>query len=232
VVAFVRRLRSVLPRHHLLVDIDDGYVDVEVACHVVRELHAAGASGVVLEDQRRPRRCGHLDGKQVLELDEFLPKLERVLAARGDLFVVARTDASGADEVLRRVTAFERAGADAVLADGLRGLDDIERIRSAVDCPIAFNQIAGGKSVALSMDEMAAAGVRVAIYSTPALFAAQQAVEDALDALATSGRLDARARVDLAACNRVLDANLAGTVAPPSAAPAKSARVAAAGRVK
>jgi 2-methylisocitrate lyase-like PEP mutase family enzyme len=232
VVAFVRRLRSVLPRHHLLVDIDDGYVDVEVACHVVRELHAAGASGVVLEDQRRPRRCGHLDGKQVLELDEFLPKLERVLAARGDLFVVARTDASGADEVLRRVTAFERAGADAVLADGLRGLDDIQRIRSAVRCPIAFNQIAGGKSVALSMDEMAAAGVRVAIYSTPALFAAQQAMEDALDALATSGRLDARARIDLAACNRVLDANLAGTVAPPSAAPAKSARVAAAGRVK
>jgi 2-methylisocitrate lyase-like PEP mutase family enzyme len=232
VVAFVRRLRSVLPRHHLLVDIDDGYVDVEVACHVVRELHAAGASGVVLEDQRRPRRCGHLDGKQVLELDEFLPKLERVLAARGDLFVVARTDASGADEVLRRVTAFERAGADAVLADGLRGLDDIQRIRAAVRCPIAFNQIAGGKSVALSMDEMAAAGVRVAIYSTPALFAAQQAVEDALDALATSGRLDARARIDLAACNRVLDANLAGTVAPPSAAPAKSARVAAAGRVK
>jgi 2-methylisocitrate lyase-like PEP mutase family enzyme len=233
VVAFVRRLRSILPRHHLLVDIDDGYCDVEVACHVVRELHAAGASGVVLEDQRRPRRCGHLDGKQVLELDEFLPKLERVLAARGDLFVVARTDASGADEVLRRVTAFERAGADAVLADGLRGPDDIARIRAAVRCPVAFNQIAGGKSVALSMDEMVRAGVQVAIYSTPALFAAQQAMEDALDALATSGRLDPHGRIDLAACNRVLDANLAGTVLPPAEAPAQSARgAAAAGTVK
>lgn len=229
VVAFVRRLRSVLPRHHLLVDVDDGYVDTEVACHVVRELRAAGASGVVLEDQRRPRRCGHLDGKQVLELDEFLPKLERVLEARGDLMVVARTDASGADEVLRRVVAFEKAGADAVLADGLRGLDEIARIRASVRCPIAFNQIAGGKSVALSMDEMAAAGVGIAIYSTPCLFAAQQAMEDALDALATTGRLDARGRVDLAACNRVLNENLAGTVEPPAGAPARAHAAAAGG---
>lgn len=228
VVAFVRRLRAVLPRHHLLVDIDDGYVDVDVACHVVRELHAAGASGVVLEDQRRPRRCGHLDGKQVLELEEFLPKLERVLAVRGDLFVVARTDASGTDEVVRRVAAFEKAGADAVLADGLRGLDEIARIRAAVRCPIAFNQIAGGKSVALSMDEMALAGVGIAIYSTPCLFAAQQAMEDALDALRDTGRLDPRGRIDLAACNRVLDANLAGTVEPPASGGVR-ARAATAG---
>lgn len=219
VVSFVRRLRAVLPRHHLLVDIDDGYVDVDVACHVVRELHAAGASGVVLEDQRRPRRCGHLDGKQVLELDEFLPKLERVLAARGDLFVVARTDASGPDEVIRRLTAFEKAGADAVLADGLRGKEDIRRIRAAVRCPVAFNQIAGGKSVPLSMAEMAAEGVGVAIYSTPCLFAAQQAMEDALDVLDASGRLDAHGRVDLTACNRVLSENLAGDVRLPAREP-------------
>ena len=61
--------------HHLLVDIDDGYCDPEVACHVVSVLEASGASGVVLEDQKRPRRCGHFDGKQIMELDEYLAKI-------------------------------------------------------------------------------------------------------------------------------------------------------------
>src|SRR5262245_58193425 len=93
-VACVQRLRAVLPAPHLLVDIDDGYGDVEVACHVVRLLESVGASGVVLEDQKRPRRCGHLDGKQLLELDEFRARLRLVLAARRDLVVVARTDAT------------------------------------------------------------------------------------------------------------------------------------------
>jgi 2-methylisocitrate lyase-like PEP mutase family enzyme len=212
IVAFVRRIRSVLPRHHLLVDVDDGYGDVEVACHAVRELEDVGASGIVLEDQRRPRRCGHLDGKQVLELEEFLPKLERVLATRGELFVVARTDATGPDEIVRRLQAFERAGADAVLADGLTGLDDVRRIRQAVRCPIAFNQIAGGKSGVVAAEAMERAGVAIAIYSTPCLFAAQEAVEDALRRLAHDGRLDAAAGVDLAACNRLLHENLAREV--------------------
>lgn len=215
ILAFVRRIRSILPEHHLLVDVDDGYCDVEVACHVVRELEAIGASGVVLEDQRRPRRCGHLDGKQTLDLEDFLPKLERVLATRRDLFVVARTDASDPDEILRRVRAFEAAGADAVLADGLTGLEQVREMREAVRVPIAFNQIAGGKSGAVAMAEMARAGISIAIYSTPCLFAAQAAVEDAVRSLADTGRLDAEGRVDLAGCNRLLQENHARSVAAP-----------------
>lgn len=62
-VAFAQRTRVILPDRHIMVDIDDGYCDTEVACHVVHLLEAAGASGVVLEDQQRPRRCGHVDGK-------------------------------------------------------------------------------------------------------------------------------------------------------------------------
>lgn len=236
-LAFVRRVRAVLPRHHLLVDIDDGYSDVEVACHVVRELEAVGASGVVLDDQRRPHRCGHLEGKQVLDLDEYVAKLERVLAARRDLVVVARTDATDPGEVLRRVQAFERAGADAVLADGLASLEQVREIRTAVRCPIAFNQIAGGKSGALPMADMASAGISIAIYSTPGLFAAQAAVEDAIAALAASGRMDVAGRVDLAACNRLLHENLSGAVLPPEAAedstvPARASAAAASARAK
>src|SRR5215470_20096681 len=91
IVAFVQRVRTVLPSHHILVDIDDGYADIEVAAHVVSLLETSGASGVVLEDQERPRRCGHFDGKQLMGLDEYIVKLKRVLAARRDMIVIART---------------------------------------------------------------------------------------------------------------------------------------------
>jgi 2-methylisocitrate lyase-like PEP mutase family enzyme len=101
-----------------LVDIDDGYADIEVACHVVSLLESMGASGIILEDQKRPKRCGHLNDKQILSLDEFLPKLEKVVKTRKNLVVVARTDASRPAEITRRVTAFDEAGADWLLVDG------------------------------------------------------------------------------------------------------------------
>src|SRR5215831_16646164 len=119
-LSFVQRVRAVLPRHHMLVDIDDGYCDPEVACHVVALLESSGASGVVLEDQKRPRRCGHFDGKQLLELPEFLAKLKKVLNTRKDMFVVARTDAGGMEEQIVRARSFAEVGADAVLIDGIR----------------------------------------------------------------------------------------------------------------
>ena len=73
ILNFVQRVRSIVPRHHLLVDIDDGYCDTAVACHVTRSLEKLDASGIVLEDQARPRSCGHVDGKQILPLETFLP---------------------------------------------------------------------------------------------------------------------------------------------------------------
>ncbi len=124
-VYYVQRIRTVLPDHHLLVDIDDGYCDPEVACHVASILETSGASGVVLEDQKRPRRCGHFDGKQIMDMDEYLAKLKQVLATRRDLFVVARTDSSDLADIERRVLAFAEAGADAVLVDGLKSLETV-----------------------------------------------------------------------------------------------------------
>ncbi|GAA1503423.1 isocitrate lyase/PEP mutase family protein [Streptomyces albidochromogenes] len=183
-VAFAERLRGAFPRHHLLVDIDDGYVDTELACHVVRRLERSGISGVVLEDQRRPRRCGHADGKQVLPLEDYLAKLDRVLASRTDLLVVARTDATDDEDIMIRAKALAATDADVVLVDGVRDVGAIRRIREAAGTkPLLFNQIAGGKSPRLSLTELAALGVDVAVYSTPCLFAAHRAVEDAMTRL-------------------------------------------------
>ncbi|MGH3854639.1 MAG: isocitrate lyase/PEP mutase family protein [Pseudonocardiaceae bacterium] len=190
-VNFVQRLRLAFPRHHLLVDIDDGYVDPEVACHVVEHLERIGGSGVILEDQKRPRRCGHVEGKQLLPLREYLEKLNLVLQTRQDLLVVARTDATEESEILRRAQALAATDADILLIDGVRSVAAIRKVRAVIgDKPLLFNQIAGGKSPRLSLTELADAGVNVAIYSTPCLFAAQAAMDKAmLELRAEDGRL-------------------------------------------
>ncbi|MFE4371031.1 oxaloacetate decarboxylase [Streptomyces sp. NPDC056835] len=190
-VAFAERLRLAFPRHHMLVDIDDGYVDPEVACHVVQRLERAGASGVILEDQKRPRRCGHADGKLILPLEEYLAKLDLVLRSREEMLVVARTDATEESEIVRRAAALAETDADVVLVDGVRSVEWIRKIRSVVgDKPLLFNQIAGGKSPRLSLSELSDLGVNLAIYSTPCLFAAHGAIDGALvDLKMADGRL-------------------------------------------
>ncbi|MCB5181842.1 isocitrate lyase/PEP mutase family protein [Streptomyces antimicrobicus] len=212
-LGFVQRLRGAFPRHHLLVDIDDGYVDPEVACHVVEGLERIGASGVILEDQKRPRRCGHADGKLVLPLAEYLEKLEMVLATRKDLVVVARTDATDEADILRRAEALAATDADVVLVDGVRSVEWIRRIREVVGRkPLLFNQIAGGKSPRLSLTELTELGIDVAIYSTPCLFAAHEAMDAALTELKLAdGRLPATEEADqvgVAESTRLLAKNI------------------------
>jgi len=208
IVAFVQRVRTVLPEHNILVDIDDGYCDTEVACHVVSLLEASGASGVVIEDQKRPRRCGHFDGKQIMELEEYLDKLRTVLATRRELFVVARTDSSDPEDIAIRVKAFADAGADAVLVDGLKSFDTIRQLKALVDRPLCFNQIAGGKSPDCTLSELSEAGVSLAIYSTPCLFPVQTAIEDALTELKANDGSLAKSRIGVKDCTKILSENL------------------------
>jgi 2-methylisocitrate lyase-like PEP mutase family enzyme len=209
VASLVQRVRTVFPGHHILVDIDDGYCDPEVACHVVSVLEASGASGIVLEDQKRPRRCGHFEGKQIMDLDEYLAKLRQVLATRRDLVVVARTDTADPHDMERRVMAFADSGADAVLIDGIPDLDIVRRLAERIAVPFCFNQIAGGKSPPFTLGQLDAAGVALAIYSTPCLFAAQAAIEDAMvDLKNRDGTLEGN-RIRVRDCTRVLEENLA-----------------------
>ncbi len=191
IVAFVQRLRLAFPCHHLLVDIEDGHIDPETACEVSQQLEAAGASGVILEDSKRLRRFGYVEGKTILPLDDYLEMLNLILESRSDLFVVARTGATAEEEILVRTKAFADTGADAILVDGLRSKEQICEVREAIgDKLLLFNQIAGGKSPRLSLRELTQLGVDVAIYGTSCLFAAQSAMEEALTELKhADGRL-------------------------------------------
>ena len=198
-VGFVQRLRLAFPQQHLLVDIDDGYVDPEVACHVVEHLERIGASGVILEEQTRPRRCGHVTGKQILPIEECqilpieecLEKLNLVQQTRSELVVVARTDATEEPEILRRAEMLAATDADVLLVDGVRSVESIRKVRGVVGSkPLLFNQIAGGLSPRLSLTGLEELGINVAIYSTPCLFAAHTAMANAVTELRTNdGRL-------------------------------------------
>jgi 2-methylisocitrate lyase-like PEP mutase family enzyme len=211
IVGLVQRIRTILPLQHILVDIDDGYADSEVACHVVSLLESMGASGIILEDQKRPKRCGHLNDKQILSLDEFLPKLEKVLATRKDMVVVARTDSNDPEDIMKRVEAFDKAGADWLLVDGVSDLDLVRALRSRTKKPLVFNHIAGGKSPSLSLTEMKSKGISVVLYSTPCLFSAQASIQESIQNLkACDGFLSEENTkcVDLASCQAVLEENL------------------------
>ena len=211
ITSLAQRIRLLLPQQHIVVDIDDGYCDADVACHVVGLLEQMGISGVVLEDQKRPRRCGHLGGKQILELDVFMEKLERVLNHRKHLFIVARTDAVEPDEVMRRVAAFNDTASDAILVDGISDINIIKQIAALTNKPLVFNQIYGGKSPPLSLTQLQALGISLVNYSTPCITAAQSAMLGVMQKLRQQDGLlteDLAPGVALAECNALLNENL------------------------
>lgn len=210
-VAAAWRIRQILPDHKLLVDIDDGYVDIHTARHVVKQLDRMGAAMVMLEDQARPRRCGHVDGKRLLPLPDYIEKLNAVLGDCENICVLARTDAAG-DEIYRRIDAISKTNTDVLMVDGIDSVETLKRVRLCTDKPLLFNQIAGGKSPRLSIGELREMGVRLVQYSTPLLFAAQQAMADALDSLVESGGIlpykpDGRS-IGVRECLSLLQANV------------------------
>jgi methylisocitrate lyase len=148
----------------------------------VRAFEAAGAAGVNIEDQVMPKRCGHLDGKVVLPLDEAVAKIAAAAAARRDPdFVInARTDAlgpHGLDEVIRRGNAFLEVGATMVFVEGAHSVEVMGQAVRGIRGPVAVNLVEGGKSPqTMSFAELEALGVaRVSLPST-----AMQAVIRAL----------------------------------------------------
>jgi len=207
IVAWTQRVRALFPFHHIVVDIDDGYCDVETACHVVSLLESAGASAVVLEDQKRPRKCGHFEGKQIMDLDEFMIKLKKVLETRKKMVVVARTDTSDFEDMRKRARAFHEAGADAVLVDGLKDLNYLAKLKQEIDATYMFNQIAGGKSPPCSLTELKNIGVKIVNYSTPCLFSAQKAIDETLFELKKNdGKIDGG--ISVAQCSKLLFENV------------------------
>jgi 2-methylisocitrate lyase-like PEP mutase family enzyme len=174
----------------VIVDADTGYGNPLNTIRTAAMLHGAGAAGIFLEDQVWPKKCGHFAGKRVVERGEWLSKLRAVVDLRdqgADLFLVARTDALGAegiDEAVTRACMARDLGADAIFVEAPRTVGDLERVASEVEGVVRVaNMIEGGLTPLLSKSELHELGFDLIVTPLTALFAATKAVNRALKVL-------------------------------------------------
>lgn len=176
----------------LIVDADTGFGEAVNVERTVIELEAAGAAAIQLEDQRLPKRCGHLSGKTLVEPTEMCAKLRAAVAARqdDDLVILARTDARGVngfDAAVERAKQYLDAGADWIFPEALANQGEFERFARAVDAPLVANMTEFGKSPLLNLEELADLGYAAVLYPVTLLRVAMKGVEAALETLAADG---------------------------------------------
>ena len=180
----------------VMADGDTGYGNAVNVFHTVRMLEAAGAAGINIEDQDFPKRCGHLDGKSVISMEEMIQKIRSAAAARRDPhFVInARTDAiatHGIDEAIRRGNAYADAGATLIFVEAPKERADIERVVRAIRAPVSINMLgaSGGKTPQMTLAELQTLGVARVSFPILTLCSAALAMRDNLATLRTTGSL-------------------------------------------
>lgn len=176
----------------VIADADTGYGGPLNVERTVRDLERAGVAGVQLEDQEFPKRCGHLDGKRVVPVEEMVERLAAARAARRDpdLVIVARTDAIeciGFDEALRRAERYAAAGADVLFVEALRTREEAAAAAVAAGLPLLYNVVESGKSPLLPVAELERLGFKLAIFPVTALLVATRAIRGALARLREEG---------------------------------------------
>ncbi len=158
-------------RMPLIVDADTGFGSALMVMRTVRELEGARCAAIQIEDQVDPKRCGHLDGKQVTSIEQMCEKVSAARAARGQLVVIARTDSravNGFDDAVARGRAYVEAGADVVFPEALETADEFRAYAEAVEAPLLANMTEFGKSPALTAAELADLGYKIVIFPVSA----------------------------------------------------------------
>ena len=190
-----RAVRDILAACDLpvLVDADDGYGDVKNVVHTVHTYEAMGVGALFLEDQRWPKRCGHLQGKSVVPVEEHEAKIRAAAAERmdPDTFIIARTDArsvTGLDDAMRRAERYLRAGADCIFIEALRTVEELERVGKAFKLQVA-NPLAGGISPILRPEEYYRLGFKILPYGIDLILRVTRAMQLALEDM-RSGRFE------------------------------------------
>ena len=176
----------------VIVDSDTGYGNALSVWKLVNELESAGASGIFLEDQRWPKRCGHMSGKEVIEKEEYAEKLQAALDARKskDFIVVARTDARatrGLDDAIERGKYYRKIGADAVFVEAPKSIDEMKKIGKSINAPLVANMIEGGATPISSSMDLHRMGFKIVLYPLSVLFANAFASIQILKELKKSG---------------------------------------------
>lgn len=177
-----------------LVDADTGFGEPLNLARTVQTLEDAGVSAIHVEDQINPKRCGHLDGKAVVDQDTAVKRIASAVDARRDenLIIMARTDIRGVEDLpaaIERAKRLVDAGADAIFPEAMKDLSEFEAMRKAIDVPILANMTEFGKSELFTKDQLANIGINMVIYPVSLLRLAMGAAMRGLDALQQDGNL-------------------------------------------
>ncbi|MGP9527613.1 methylisocitrate lyase [Arthrobacter sp. S41] len=175
-----------------IVDADTGFGEPMNVARTIQELEYAGLAGCHIEDQFNPKRCGHLDGKNVVDTETMLKRIAAAADARIDsnFLIMARTDiraVDGLDAAIERAKAMVDAGADAIFPEAMKSVAEFEAVCKAVDVPVLANMTEFGKSELFNRQELADAGVALIIYPVTLLRSAMGAAERVLDAISEDG---------------------------------------------
>lgn len=173
----------------LIADGDTGYGNPLNVRRTVIEYEKAGAAAIQLEDQIFPKRCGHMDGKEVIPMVEHCKKIEIAVATRKDMLILARTDSANThdtDEAIKRCNAYHEAGADFVLIDAVPA-QDLKKVRENIKAPMMINQVEGGKTAIMPHETLRDLGFNLICYPVTALFVNVFNTQKALSELLETG---------------------------------------------
>ncbi|MFL5693274.1 MAG: oxaloacetate decarboxylase [Ktedonobacteraceae bacterium] len=182
-------LAAVIGERPLIADADTGYGNPINVQRTVHEYERAGVAAIHIEDQVWPKKCGHMEGKQVIPLDEMVQKIRAAVDARQDpdFVIIARTDANavyGLEDALHRGRAYREAGADVIFIEAPRSMEELRAIAQAFpDVPLLYNWAESGKTPLLSLEEIHALGFKLVIFPVSLLFAATQTLLSLLEVL-------------------------------------------------
>lgn len=193
----------------IIVDADTGYGNPLNVYRTVQELIAAGAAGCFLEDQLWPKKCGHMQGKRIIEQDEYIQKIRAAVEARGnrDFFIVARTDAlavNGMDEAVSRIRAAREAGADASFIEAPDSVEQLAEIGRRVPRPMVANMIEGGKTPVLSRDRLGEMGFQLILHPLAGLFAAAKAMHTVFEQVYRVGTAATESQMTFTEFNKLI----------------------------
>ena len=174
----------------VIADADTGYGNSLNTMRTVKDYIKSGAAGLILEDQVWPKKCGHMQNKDVISIEEMEGKIKAAVKSRtiehSDLVIVGRTDSlavEGLDNAIARVKTYQKAGADILFIEAPNQIDDLKEINSKIEMPLLLNQIEGGQTPIISLEDAQRLGFKIILFPLTSLYASTKAIFDIFTSL-------------------------------------------------
>jgi methylisocitrate lyase len=196
--AHAEMIANLDPTIPVIADADTGYGGPIMVAKTVEQYERSGVAGLHIEDQVQTKRCGHLRGKELVDLETFCSRIRAAVAARkrigSDIVIIARTDSLqglGYEEAIQRLRAVRDLGADAGFLEGMTSVEMFKKaVAELAPWPLLLNMVEGSVTPTISVDEAEAIGFRLIIHPLAAMCPAYLAIKEGLEKLKRTGRMD------------------------------------------